>query len=359
MITFKFPATRGIQAGKEFFSATVPYAYLVRLFRFDEETVPAELRAQRKLDEKRAGKIGEYVVENAESYVLPAITASVDKAMSFTPAGEGDLANIGILNVPIDATMLINDGQHRRRGIELAIRENPALASESVTMTLFFDQGLKSSQQMFSDINGNATKPSGSISALYDLRNPFNKMVLEILGGHPAIKAAVDMEQSTVGKKSPKIWTLVAMQKFITMMTGIKESNYDKSDVEAASVKVHEFINRLSLIPRWDSMINGLVSAEAMREDHIIGHTVFLHALALLGKEITDMDQLAGLKAVETLKTAQVWQGRCVVQGKMHKTTDGVKATAAVLMNLCGVKLPKDIAQLDEALSQEELELAS
>ncbi len=66
--TYTFPAVAGMQAGRAYYAAQVPYSALVRLFRFDEEdTVPAHLRAQRSLNERRAEAIGEYLVENPEA----------------------------------------------------------------------------------------------------------------------------------------------------------------------------------------------------------------------------------------------------------------------------------------------------
>ena len=59
--TYSFPAVRGIQAGKEYDIAQIPYGVLVKLFVFDEEDVPPELRAQRSLNEKRARDIGQYL----------------------------------------------------------------------------------------------------------------------------------------------------------------------------------------------------------------------------------------------------------------------------------------------------------
>lgn len=49
-ITISFPAVRGIQAGKEFFAAQVPFIQLEKMFVFDDEVLPAELRMQRELN---------------------------------------------------------------------------------------------------------------------------------------------------------------------------------------------------------------------------------------------------------------------------------------------------------------------
>lgn len=110
-MTYSFPAVKGIQAGKEFYIAQVPFKYLVRFFTFADENVPAELRAQRKVNPSHAKEIGEYVVNNRFDYVLPSLTASVSAAMVFDPLCVDGLADrLGVLRIPLDATILTNDG---------------------------------------------------------------------------------------------------------------------------------------------------------------------------------------------------------------------------------------------------------
>lgn len=116
--------------------------------------MPAELRAQRNLNETRAKAIANYILSNPD-YVLPAITASCDASMTFDLLNEQHA--VGLLQIPLDATLLINDGQHRRRGIEIALQDNPSLADHAVSVTIFYDRGLHASQQMFADINSNVS----------------------------------------------------------------------------------------------------------------------------------------------------------------------------------------------------------
>lgn len=348
---YTFPATRGVQAGKDFFTATVPFKCLVQMFRFDDEYVPAALRAQRNLNEVRAKAIANYIQDNPSTYVLPAITASCDSSMSFQPLSAE--YEVGLLHIPLDACLLINDGQHRRRGIELALQENPALADHAVSITLFFDQGLHASQQMFSDINGNSSRPSGSLSALYDLRNPYSRWILDILDRRPAIKARIDMEASSPPKKSSNLWSLVAFHTFINLLTGVNERNVKSlASLDKKTDEVLAFIDALDCIPLWKSMLNGGMSAEQTREQYVISHAVFLHALGILGAHVSDPAQLSLLSKVDPAKSSQQWQNRCVIQGKMRKTTDGVKSTAASLMKLCEIPLPDDIAALDSLCEQ-------
>ena len=59
--SYKFPAVKGIQAGKEFFTAMIPLRLLSKLFGNDDEYVPPEYRAQRRLNTTRIPVIKDYI----------------------------------------------------------------------------------------------------------------------------------------------------------------------------------------------------------------------------------------------------------------------------------------------------------
>lgn len=360
-ITYSFPAVRGVQAGREYYAVQVPYAVVAKVFLFDEEDVlPPESRAQRVLNERRAQAICEYITENPTDYVLPAMTASVSAEMSFEPMGNDA---VGVLHIPMSATILINDGQHRRAGIELAMRKAPNLAKETVAVTMFYDQGLARSQQMFSDINSKQVKPSSAINALYDRRNPFNAWIMKVLDELPRIKRRIDFENSSVGPKSHKLWSLVGFKRFVTLMLGVSEKtigNYDdkaKASMIDVLAKFFEHCDRV--IPQWKAMIDGGVSASEVRESWVLGHTVWLHGLGVFGSRLLGgsmnsdhvswqkMDRLA---LVDPMRSSKMWEGRCVVMGKMQMTPDGVKSTAAKLLTLCNFAL-FDLAEVEKRLA--------
>ncbi|WP_420213475.1 DNA sulfur modification protein DndB (plasmid) [Burkholderia aenigmatica] len=378
--TYAFPAVAGMQAGRSYYAAQVPYSVLVKLFVFDEgDAVPARLRAQRQLNERRAADIGEYLVDNPDSYVLPAITASVSAEMSFEPlpvAGAG--GRIGLLHVPMGATLLINDGQHRRKGIELAIARRPALRDESIVVTMFFDQGLERSQQMFADINGRQVKPSSAINALYDRRDPFNAWALSVIDMLPGIDRRIDVENSAVAAKSSKLWSLVAFKKFLSLLTGVTPKNVvDLEPKQLAQIDafLKTFFDACAQhVPQWAAMIDGDLPAFEVREEFVIGHAVWLEALGMFARralftgyimdhgrpeegviqpEIARWDQMAALAKVDPRRASLMWDNRCVVLGKMQKTSDGVKATAARLLLLAHVSLPPEMAELEMRLDGE------
>src|SRR5688572_33108120 len=81
-----FPAIRGSQAGRDFYIAMCPLRVIPKIFVFDEEEVPPDLRAQRTLNKARIPEIAAYLSNNPESYILSALTASVDGKLQFIPA---------------------------------------------------------------------------------------------------------------------------------------------------------------------------------------------------------------------------------------------------------------------------------
>lgn len=357
--TYTFPAVAGIQAGKQYYVAQIPYKALIRLFTFDDEFIPAELRAQRQLNEARAKKISQYVTDNTLDYVLPALTASCDTSMHFEAAGvEGANNRIGLLHIPMDAILLINDGQHRRRGIELALKENRCLADETVALTLYYDQGLKQSQQMFADINANQVKPSSAINTLYNHRNDYSVWVLDLLAQMPEIKFRVEMETASIGKKSLKLWSIVAIKKAISILTGYTDKNFHEATADnKANSKdlVIGFFNALSdHLPFWSQMVEGQIAASEVRESLLIGHAVFLEALCIVGRIVIEQNNselwspLQSLSHIDVSKAAKCWHGRCIVMGRMNKSTAGVKSTALQLCTHVGILPPPELREFEQ-----------
>ena len=128
---YVFPAIRGVQAQREYYVSMCPMRLLPKLFLFDEEELVPELRAQRRLNKARLPELSRYITQNADNYVFSAITVSVDGDIRFEQlADEGDSSHMGMLRIPMSARFIINDGQHRRAAIDLALRQRPELGDE-------------------------------------------------------------------------------------------------------------------------------------------------------------------------------------------------------------------------------------
>ncbi|MEI3142571.1 MAG: DNA sulfur modification protein DndB [Oscillospiraceae bacterium] len=108
------------------------------------------------------------MLNNRESYVFSALAASIDGKFKFCPS---EYPDVGVLEISMDAKLLINDGQHRKAAILEAISEDESLLDQTISVVFFEDQGLARSQQMFTDLNKHAVKTSNSIAELYDSRD--------------------------------------------------------------------------------------------------------------------------------------------------------------------------------------------
>ena len=178
--SFVFPAVKGIQANKEYFTAMVPLEIIPKIFQFADEELPPEIRAQRVLNKSRIPEMRDYIINNPESYVFSSLTVSVDGAMCFEPINEVD-PMIGHISISMSARFLINDGQHRRAAIAEAIKINPDLKHEHISVVFYHDKGLKSSQQMFSDLNRYAIRPTKSINILFNSREESSIIAKEVV----------------------------------------------------------------------------------------------------------------------------------------------------------------------------------
>ena len=129
-----FPAVRGIQANREYYVAMIPLGLLEKIFIDNNETPLANFRAQRRINELRIPEIKKYILENRDTYVFSALSASIDGEFEFKPYDNGD---IGELSVDMDAVYLINDGQHRKAAILAAIKEDESLKKETISIVFF------------------------------------------------------------------------------------------------------------------------------------------------------------------------------------------------------------------------------
>jgi DNA sulfur modification protein DndB len=244
-----FPAIRGIQAAREYYVSMCPLRLIPKIFLFDEEELVPELRAQRVLNKARVPEISHYILQNRNSYVFSAITASVDGDLRFAPiANEGEGNRVGALHIDMQARFIINDGQHRRAAIELAIREEPRLGDETIAVVFFVDRGLERSQQMFADLNRHAVRPSRSLGLLYDHRNDLSKIARLVALQSQAFKDVVEMEKSTLSERSRKLFTLSAIYSGNAAL--LEGSEFP--DLEAAAGRCIEYWNEVAKhLPEW------------------------------------------------------------------------------------------------------------
>ena len=164
-----------------------------------------------------------YIVQNLNSYVFSALTASIDGDSRFEPSSP-DNSDIGSLHINMQSRFLINDGQHRRAAIEVALREEPTLGDETIAIVFFLDRGLERCQQMFADLNRHAIRPSRSLGLLYDHRDATAKIAKLVAMKSSAFKHLVEMEKSSLSLRSQKLFTLSALHSGMYLATSSQNS---------------------------------------------------------------------------------------------------------------------------------------
>ena len=355
---YSFPATRGMQAGKPFYIAMCPMRIIPRIFIFNGEEVPPQLRAQRKLNAQRVPEISRYLVEKPNDYVLSALTASVDASIKFASVDpDGENSNLGTLSIPMDARMLINDGQHRRAAIESAIKENPDLGHDNVAVLFFIDEGLVRSQQMFVDLNMHQVRPDTSIVTLYNHTDPESVMATTVATSCHLFEGLTDLENSSLAKKSNKLFTLSSIKHANRAL--LKKKRKDKlTDADIATAK--GYWDKLAVIlPFWKLVKEGKLAASSVREDNIFSHGIVIQALGSLGSYLLSQhpadwqDYVDRLGDVEWSKSNPLWNGRSIVYGRMTKTKSANSLTVNALKQHLGIELSPEEQDLENSFNND------
>ena len=337
--TYSFPAIRGIQAGREYYSAMVQLKLVPTIFRFNESEVPAQVRAQRVLNMARIPEIANYIINNPRDYVFSSITASIsDVHVKFIPANpKNPESKVGKLVIPMDAKILINDGQHRRAAIEVALVECPKLANETISVVFFIDGGLKRSQQMFSDLNRHAVRPTKSISILYDSRETFAQSIRDMAGSLPIFKDLTELEKTSISNRSRKMFTLSTIYQGTAALLG--KNSKVKEMTKGEETLAREYWNTVAEnIPEWQLLIRGDVASSSLRNDFIHAHGIALHALGLAGHGLIEeypdtwKDKLKLLHEIDWARSNEkIWEGRAMNNGTISKSQMNLALTTNYL----------------------------
>lgn len=351
---YSFPAVRGIQAGRPFYIATCPLRIIPKIFSFNEDEVPPELRAQRTLNKSRIPEMVKYLLDNPKNYVFSALTASIAVDIEFTEYSGSQ--NLGILRVPMDAQILINDGQHRRKAIEEAIKEKPELGQDNIPVLFFVDQGLEKSQQMFADLNKYAVKPSPSLATLYDHRDQASEIARNLASKTKPFIGLTEMERSSISTLSNKLFTLSSIKQATRALLakGPKDSYSEDEKNLATEYWYQVYLN----MPDWKMAVEKEVSASQLRQEFIHSHGVGLQALGMLGQCLLQNNtldwkkELTKLKLVNWYKTNPEWIRRTMSHGKLSKSVSSIQLTTNFLKIIFELPLTEEEQLLEQQVNK-------
>ncbi|MFI9633595.1 DNA sulfur modification protein DndB [Nocardia sp. NPDC051929] len=357
---YVFPAIRGVQAGREYYVTMCPLRLIPRLFLFDEEELPPEMRAQRTLNKARVPEMARYIVGNPDSYIFSALTASVNAEVRFTSfvTTSSSSERVGTLTIPMSAKFVINDGQHRRAAIQQALTENPELGDESIAIVMFIDVGLSRCQQMFADLNRYAIRPAKSIGVLYDHRDPMSAISKLVVMQSSLFRDLTEMETSNLAARSRKLFTLSALYTANRALLDEIEPGSMERRVDLATTYWHTVADQFS---SWQQVYRGEVSAGEIRRDFIHSHGIVLHALGKVGNTLlrksTDPSawklQLQKLRHIDWHRSnSAAWEGRAIVGGKVTKGAANVLLTTALIRSVLSLPLTPEEQRAEDAFKR-------
>lgn len=356
---YRFQSVRAVQAGRAYFVTACPLRLVPEVLTFAPADLPPGVRAQRLLNKGRIPGIARYLTDNPTSYVLSAITASIDaEHRDVRFEGEGPLkdgARIGQLVVPTEARILVNDGQHRREAIAAALRVKPELGDESIPLVLFLDAGLVRNQQTFADLNRHAIRPATSLNVLYDHRDPVAALARRVASEVCPFDGLTELERSSLSNRSSNMFTLSAIHQATTALLRQQSGDAEGLDEDL----VIEFWAVVGELIRGWGFISDQNTASDLRRDYVHVHAVALHALGTVGGELMAsfpsewQPKLRRLEGLDWRRNNPLWTGRAIRNGKISKAGPSLILTGNVLRERVGLELGATEQALEQTLMEE------
>ncbi len=353
---YRFLAVRAVQAGRSYFITACPLRLVADVLTFDAPDLPPPLRAQRVLNKARVPAITRYLTANPSSYVLSAITASIDGDVNFKPLSSlEDGVRLGELMISADARVLVNDGQHRRAAITEALKTTPELGHESVPLVLFLDAGLARSQQIFADLNRHVVRPTRSLNVLYDHRDSIARLARKVAREICPFAGLTELEKSSLSNRSSNVFTLSGIhQATEALLRHRRDQELDERD----EFLVLEFWRILGeLVLAWGFIGDGRTAAD-LRREFIHAHAVALHALGTVAGELVVrypkgwQKRLRKLADLDWSRANPFWDGRAIQNGRISKAGPSLILTANVLRARTGLPLSATEVVLEETLPE-------
>ncbi|WP_180052915.1 MULTISPECIES: DNA sulfur modification protein DndB [unclassified Acinetobacter] len=351
---FEFVAMQGIQARNAFYIIMVPLKFVPKFFKFDDNSLPPSLRAQRTLNKSRIPQISRYITENPEEYILSSLCACVDGEVKFEPSEVSN--NIGKLKISMDATVLINDGQHRRAAIEEAIKVKPYLGDETISVVLYADQGLKRSQQMFADLNMHAVKPAQSIKLLFNHRDEQTHITKSVIEAIPLFSEYTDFEKSSISNRSTKVFTFSSIHQATKELLTFKNNHLNTDDAIHLATQFWQEV--IQYIPGWLDLLEDKTSSYHLRQNYVHAHGIALQALARVGNILLQeypenwQNHLSKLIHVEWSRSnLGIWDGRALVAGKINKSRNNLILVTNYIQKVLGIPLSDESQRVENLLN--------
>ncbi len=370
------------QGPRRMMSAVLPVRVLLRVLYSE----PARKgmgtnvsRLNRPVDAKHVKSIFEYLssaIRENRPYILPPLTLNVTTdAEVYVPKGRAITSGWAIL--PEGHCMAITDGQHRFLAIRKVAEElhgteeGNNFSNNGIPVMVTLSSSTEEAHQDFADAA--KTKPlPPSLVAVYDLRHPGNAAVMRLTERVKLLQGRVDATSTTLSINSPYIFLVNQIRQFVkssltnnpaatnaTFYTQAMDALHNSRSFEDWVQSRISFLEVLTeIIPTWKE-ISTLPKPQGPESHMVLSRmkeirsrqTVDLSvaALSALGlvswallSSTTDKvktatrealrQRLAPLEAVDWRRSAAIWKGSIVEDGRILNRGSAVRTAASKLM---------------------------
>ena len=320
-------------------------------------------------------------IEKGECYIIPPVTLNSTGSVEIM-VPEGDYTpTTGYAVFPDEASVHITDGQHRYLAIgQVAdgLRGTPEgdnFMRAGVPFMMTIENDLNQVHQDFADAGRTKPLPS-SLLAVYDTRQPANRAVMELGERVKLLQGRIDATSSTLSVNSPFVFLVNQIRQFVkASLTGsptVSEQAFASSAQNTIAIPESynrwvrsrvAFLNVMTeIIDDWKTLSElpqpgGAEAAEVLartkeirEQKRVSMAAAFLNALGVVSYEVLkdvtseDVDQdlleddlmikLEPFLHIDWDRSADIWNGNLVVDGRISTQTPAIKAAAGKLTGL-------------------------
>jgi DNA sulfur modification protein DndB len=311
--------------------------------------------------------IAKYIRDNlGGTYVLPPITLNIQQPVRLYSVDYNAQVRPGYLVIPALGKFAITDGQHRRSGIIRALVEyckdnQDTLANDGIAVMITCESDINQIHQDFADCSKTKALAPSQV-AVYDRRNPANRLVVDVEKACPIFTGKVDATSVKLGKRSTALFTANQVRQFVKVMLVGVWAMTDTDFEKRARERLDTDENYAMYLGRIAKYLNAVVDACPVlhelaqitgvdrnkipvrrSEGWLVLTATGLVVLGLIGHEIMMaknpedwQDYARRLGAIDWLRSAPHWQGILVNNGKMITTQPATKAAVIKVRELIG-----------------------
>ena len=217
---------------------------------------------------------------------------------------------------------------------------------------MYADQGLRRSQQIFTDLNKNAVKTSNSISVLYDSRDKIAVITRNVVGNIEFLNTYTDKEKDNLGKFSSSLFTLNTFYSANKYIVGGKQSK-----------AIEDFLMRywscvVEHMQPWQELQDRTITKVDLRENFIATQSIVIQALGRVGNAFytNDLDIECYLKKIEKInwsRGARQWYMRAVGRnGRIITNKKAALLIANVIKKEIGLSLMQEEKNAEDSLKR-------